>query len=1314
MELKSAKVVFPFAAGLAEHIAPALVPAGKLHTAEQAMFLKDGSVQQRPGTVTLGTATVTGGTLTAARHVFPDKRETVMTTPTRVLTYCEDDASWRDIDDAYEYQVSRTIHGERNGVALAGSTYCDIVYSNGVVVYAWEGSGRTSAEIRVRFVDYNTGAHMHYAVIDSVTASSPIRLVVMTTYVYVVWVEDTTFNLKATRYDLTDVSAAPTTYTVGANVSQTSTTPEFDACSYSNIFYAAYHYDDGAGTDVTRVVRSPDGLATTSAADVAFGAGGTEVPGMCYGIAANASYVYVAYDVDPLVAAKVVGFVRTASAALAAVAALFTLRTGTGALAITPVRRIGLCADPALATRAWVAWEQRGLGPPKLRSLNGLWMTTAGTVTEGHKTYHVGLLSRPWIYDTKIYCLGHFSESLTSQYGDDALAPAVTVGQSNAYVLEMRCGTLDLPVPPAEDPPVYLADAKARVCSRVATHTMSDASYFHFMALNISNTVNYSGHRMLSLILMLSESAIVMGGNSAEGFDVVEVEYNHNEIHSPITLQESPALSGGVPAVFSGEHMSELGFHYYPWVSSATPSNSTGQLTSEGLYHYCVVYEWRDPRGKWHRSTPGPIKQVDLSADASYDTIVLVIPTLQLTEHEDAAQPNWPVYIVVYRTKASGSVFYRLPVAITVNDLLNPWITTFTDGWADTAIETQEILYTDGGVAPNFQPPAVRHMVQHDRHIWAISAEDPTLLWVSKEIYAGCEMPGFPLQFVMRHDVGGPHTALATIGQQLVAFKEEGIYVYSGSPPNDLVQGGTLAGPVLVAAHTGCVNPKSLVNVPEGVAFQSRDSFWLINRGLQVTRIGGPVEDQVALYPVCTSAVLDQAREIVLFTMTNDFRTTAAPPSSGVTLVWHYLINEWSVWKMTNSASDGNEKDLTAPVVSAAMCWRSGTGLEKYEYHQVLLDGDVVYLKNYVDHTGLYPRLSVSTPWLQFSGLAGFQRVKRVHLRGTYVAGHTVLIKTLYDFEPEPFGTELSWDMDGIDDYVNLGGAADMNYERNQPLTLSVWFKYTGVALTSALIGKCEGAPSYQGWVLRIEATGTIGFLLANDVLAGNMLRVYSTRLVNDGLWHHVMVRYDGTSTAAGVTIWVDGAADTVVVNTDALSATIQGGGLPRLGSSAGGWFFHGKMCDVAVWESALGGAGLLTVWNDGRPGDLDSLAPVFWWRVVDHTYYPDLSDYGPASSDGTFTNMDINGIRMDCPSGPDWECFSNTDVQAVVKGFVAGTEEHFGVHPCRQKCKAVRVVVKTDSIAGTANGGQARWETIGFEVAGKKGLFKLPDAARS
>jgi len=534
--------------------------------------------------------------------------------------------------------------------------------------------------------------------------------------------------------------------------------------------------------------------------------------------------------------------------------------------------------------------------------------------------------------------------------------------------------------------PYAWINAQARVVARIATHTMGDyggdGGSTWSPAVQVTDV---GGGRMVFIVPKASEisgSAAMLGG-----FDIYEAETAHPESHNPTIANREVLLSGGVPALYDARKLSEYMFHYYPrWRAGSL--GSSGSLTTGATYQWQFVYEWRDARGIVHRSAPSAVMEQTLTG--GNDDYSYTVASLSLTEKFDVESQGWPVYIVSYRTKANGSTFYREFTLETESSLITAWH-SFTSSAADSSLDGREILYTDGGVLPNMQPPAARHIVQHGRRLWLISRDDPTLIWISKILQPGAEMPGFPLEFVMRDEVGGGHVALASMGSQILALKEECISMYAGDPPNDLGVGGNLSGPHPVAQHTGCINPVSVVHCPAGVAFQSRDTIWLVNPGMQTERIGAAIEDQIATYPHCRAAVLDQKREVILWSMTNGENEYGDNPTAGITLVWHYNAGEWSVWHHPSRTSTARE-----PTLGSAVCWRGD--LNRWETHHVQADGTVLYYDNgYHDHDGTDPSLHVSTPPLAFAGVAGFQRVRRLHIRGTYLGAHSIAVRLYYD-----------------------------------------------------------------------------------------------------------------------------------------------------------------------------------------------------------------------------------------------------------------------------------------------------------------------------
>jgi hypothetical protein len=93
-----------------------------------------------------------------------------------------------------------------------------------------------------------------------------------------------------------------------------------------------------------------------------------------------------------------------------------------------------------------------------------------------------------------------------------------------------------------------------------------------------------------------------------------------------------------------------------------------------------------------------------------------------------------------------------------------------------------------------------------------------------------------------------------------------------------------------------------------------------------------------------------------------------------------------------------------------------------------------------------------------------------------------------------------------------------------------------------------------------------------------------------DGLWHHVVVTYDGSESASGVKFYVDGIEDTL---TQTLADSLSGNSvndptvdfkIATAPKYSGNDFYDGKMSNVQIWDVAITGEKVMTLYNSGTP----------------------------------------------------------------------------------------------------------------------------------
>lgn len=103
------------------------------------------------------------------------------------------------------------------------------------------------------------------------------------------------------------------------------------------------------------------------------------------------------------------------------------------------------------------------------------------------------------------------------------------------------------------------------------------------------------------------------------------------------------------------------------------------------------------------------------------------------------------------------------------------------------------------------------------------------------------------------------------------------------------------------------------------------------------------------------------------------------------------------------------------------------------------------------------------------------------------------------------------------------------------PFTLSMWLQQVTDGTTQFVLQIVETGGTTPSGQVRIESTNEIGFFLDRATVDLSVITSGAPSLV--GGWHHVAVTYDNSGTAAGVTIYVDGVAQSVGSSADGSGA---------------------------------------------------------------------------------------------------------------------------------------------------------------------------------
>jgi len=246
-----------------------------------------------------------------------------------------------------------------------------------------------------------------------------------------------------------------------------------------------------------------------------------------------------------------------------------------------------------------------------------------------------------------------------------------------------------------------------------------------------------------------------------------------------------------------------------------------------------------------------------------------------------------------------------------------------------------------------------------------------------------------------------------------------------------------------------------------------------------------------------------------------------------------------------------------------------------------------------------------------------------------------------------------SFAFDGVDDEINCGDV--LHNDGQTPMTLSAWVNISTPAshtriYTIAGKKRKRNAPLYamRGWDIGFITSGTqqnrLQFRIVGVDSGGSTIGTIQKKGLGtvfvDGLWHHVVVTYDGSESASGVKFYVDGVEDTL---TQTLIDSLSGNSVndptvdfkiataPRYG---GNDFYNGNIDELAIWSTtALTQEQVTTLYNGGEPARIDG-ATAHWRMGEDATFNTNWNvPDNVGSATGTSANMTISDLEGNAPN---------------------------------------------------------------------------------
>ena len=939
MSLPAQVIPIPFTSGLNTKPDPFQIPIGQLSALSNGVFTNPGKIGLRNGVQGLSTIISSGGNITTGQALMSFNNELLVADVSDLYSWATSSSDWVEkgpLTSVYTTQ-NPIIRNTYQQVGQDGT-----VSASGAECYAWEDS---SGGVRYSIIDGNTGQLVVNNTLLSATGIKP-KCLSIGNLMIVMYVDTGSWQIFSVVIPvqtpaLPNVAVAITPL---GSAGLSSTQPNYDACVIGSQFYVAFQ------TGITGDVTVNAYTAISPVASV-YSVTASSVTNTCltiFGDLVSNGPVLITVDGTTLTLNAYSDTLSSIASGTETLGSSISSISGVSTSAVTRNLQVFVTTTPSVGVYTF-AFQGSGytIGDNILIALG------------------IGIAGKAFNYQGTAYIPTAYTSPLQNTY---------FIIDENASIVAKALPGTGGGIPVRTDGNGYIMLPEVSIAS-------STAISIPFLTQDFLTTFPASPTLPTSGAPFATPTTAVYTQTGVTSF-TFDFNSPQNSYANAI-LGNNLQVGGGFITMYDGNVPVEQNFHLFPELTQNNfgLSPTGGHLGLSGLtaqYWYVATYEWTDSFGQIHRSAPSIPLSVTTANNNTTSSVQINIPTLRLTAKQD---PQSPVTINVYRTIGNGSVFYWCmssvvplpydPLGVTNHPIINDptlQLVQFKDILSDADIQNEPYIYTTGGVVENTPANPSSTMAVYVNRIFALDSTNPLTIWMSQQV-----VPGQPVRFseYLTYNVdprGGPVTSIAYLADKLVIFKAtQTFYMYGVNGPDQTGANSDFSPLVQAMPDVGCVNPRSMVSTPVGLMFQSLKGIWLLNPSLQGSYIGAPVEAFNGATVTSASLVPDSNQ--VRFTL-----------DSGITLVYDMYQQQWSTFSPYNGV------DSTIWQNNYAYLTPDGV---------VMVETPGVYSDN-----GAFIELSLTTAWLAFAQMQGFQRVRKIGVLGQYYSPNQINIGVAYNYNP--------------------------------------------------------------------------------------------------------------------------------------------------------------------------------------------------------------------------------------------------------------------------------------------------------------------------
>ncbi|NTW32439.1 MAG: hypothetical protein HGB12_07420 [Bacteroidetes bacterium] len=159
----------------------------------------------------------------------------------------------------------------------------------------------------------------------------------------------------------------------------------------------------------------------------------------------------------------------------------------------------------------------------------------------------------------------------------------------------------------------------------------------------------------------------------------------------------------------------------------------------------------------------------------------------------------------------------------------------------------------------------------------------------------------------------------------------------------------------------------------------------------------------------------------------------------------------------------------------------------------------------------------------------------------------------------------------------------NFDFERTDPFSISLWINKVTLVDNNFMISHQITGGTWNGYSLYLSAAGQVYCDIYSNTSSNCIaIKTTSNYVTSTGTWYHIVLTSSGSSTVAGIKIYVNGVSRALTVVSDNLTASIKNTTDLVLGNRSDGYNFTGTIDEVGIWSRSLTAAEITTLYNSG------------------------------------------------------------------------------------------------------------------------------------